>query len=650
MLNLNENTQMGSALATAFNHRETFLNGDAAATKHELVHHNVGSPDDFDLPECLKNLSLKKIFEDGHLSDDEIEKLKESHANDNLPLMPTDPTQLSEFITMVNSSVKAELAILKSAPLSEEEYLIRFQKLQLQAAYQLLAECLIGEDLRQMEINKGLKDKGKSSGKKTKKDAIAEKYPRLGARRTRDFQKLFIENVWQAIKTAFERGELPTRTLALSLGISKKARGKIGKNHYDFKKWRAKDEDFEATFKELDSTKEIKACSLFCNIGVGTSLLEKSTNIKIVVANEKDPRRGKAHRRLYPDCETIIGGIDEQETFDKIVEANKMHGAKLLLASPPCQEASLLNNSKNKGKTHRAALFEDTLEVVRAVGYDYIFIENVPQWLASRPEAALSILGEKTIGEYVVGELEKLGYNVTVGILSAADYETAEDRERAIILACKKELGTWKFPKKHKFRPTVFETIGNFLTLEAGEIDPKNKWNYGLPLIAHEIDFLAHTPTSCSAWDNLIKFQPKNKDGSNARAQFQKGYTRIDPAFPSPTITSDSGQIGGLATIHFGRPLSDGTYSDSRVLSIAEILALIGCEADFLEPLNAPKSDEEDFDGLTWENGMLTSPDEHFVREVLGEHVCPKFMLNIMSTLPVPTNDNKDKNGGNDKE
>lgn len=528
--------------------------------------------------------------------------------------------------------------------------MIRFQKLQFQAAYQLLAECLIGEDLRQMEINKGLKDKGKSSGKKTKKDAIAEKYPRLGARRTRDFQKLFIENVWKAIETAFKRGELPTRTLALSHGISKKARGKVGKNHYDFKKWRAKTEDFEVAFKKLNSTDEIKACSLFCNIGVGTSLLGKSTNVKIVVANEKDKRRGKAHRRLYPDCETIIGGIDEQEIFDKIIEANKRHGAKLLLASPPCQEASLLNNSKNKGKTHRAALFEDTLEVVRAVGYDYIFIENVPQWLASRPEAALSILGEKTIGEYVVEELEKLGYNITVGILSAADYETAEDRERAIILACKKELGTWKFPKKHKFRPTVFETIGNFSSFEAGEIDPENKWNYGLPLIAHEIDFLAHTPTGCSAWDNLPIFQPKNKDGSNARGQFQKGYTRIDPAFPSPTITSDSGQIGGLATIHFGRPLSDGTYSDSRVLSIAEILALIGCEADFLEPLNVPKSDEEDFDGLTWENGMLTSPDEHFVREVLGEHVCPKFMRNIMSTLPVPTNDNKDKNGGNGKE
>ena len=83
-----------------------------------------------------------------------------------------------------------------------------------------------------------------------------------------------------------------------------------------------------------------------------------------------------------------------------------------------------------------------------------------------------------------------------------------------------------------------------------------------------------------------------------------------------------------------------GTYSDCRVLSIAEILALIGCEADFLEPLNAPEADKEDFDGLTWENGKLISTDEHFIREVLGEHVCPKFMLNVMSTLPVPTNDN----------
>lgn len=291
VLTANENTaQMGTALTTAINQGQSFLNRGNTALKQELEVQTIGNPENFDLPECLKDLSLKKIFEDGNLSDDELKKLKESHANDNLPIMPTDPTQMDEFIAKVSKSVSVELVILKSAPLSEEEYLSRFQKLQVQAAYQLLAECLIGKDIRQMKVHKGLKEKGKASGITTKKDAIAAKYPRLGARRSRDFQKLFIENVWKAIETAFKRGELPTRALALSYGIVKKARTGTQTSSHDFKKWRAKDEDFEMAVKKLELAEELKACSLFCNIGVGTCLLEKLTNIKIMVANEKDPK------------------------------------------------------------------------------------------------------------------------------------------------------------------------------------------------------------------------------------------------------------------------------------------------------------------------------------------------------------------------
>ena len=147
MLNLNENTQLDSSLTAAFNRREAFLNGSNAAVKQENELPVIGSSENFELPECLKELSLQKIFENGYLSDDELEKLKKSHANDNLPLMPTDPTQIDEFIAKVSKTVSVELMILKSSPLSEEEYLIRFQKLQIQAAYQLLAECLIGEDI-----------------------------------------------------------------------------------------------------------------------------------------------------------------------------------------------------------------------------------------------------------------------------------------------------------------------------------------------------------------------------------------------------------------------------------------------------------------------------------------------------------------------
>lgn len=69
MSNLNNHAQMGSALATSFNRRETFLNGNNTAIKQEINPQPIGDIEDFNLPECLKNLSLEKIFESNKLSD-----------------------------------------------------------------------------------------------------------------------------------------------------------------------------------------------------------------------------------------------------------------------------------------------------------------------------------------------------------------------------------------------------------------------------------------------------------------------------------------------------------------------------------------------------------------------------------------------------
>ena len=109
---------------------------EAEATSQKLLSY-------FNLPEEIQNLSLQEIFENGQISDEELEKLKESHANDNFPNLPTDPNELTKLLAQVESSVKEELLILKTTPLSEEEYMKRFRKVQIQASYQLLAEYLI---------------------------------------------------------------------------------------------------------------------------------------------------------------------------------------------------------------------------------------------------------------------------------------------------------------------------------------------------------------------------------------------------------------------------------------------------------------------------------------------------------------------------
>ncbi len=646
----NDNTnQMGSALETMLDRRNQFLTNGNIALKTENAEQTVEFDTTTELPDYIKDLTLDDIFKDGKISDEELEKLKNSHANDNFPNLPTDPNELTKLLSMVETSVKTELIILKAAPLTEEEYAKRYNKIQLKRAYQLLTEYMIGQDLKKIKAQKGLKKSSKRRNKdkkETKADIIAKLYPHLGPRQIRDFQKLELNDIWEAIKHSFSTGQDLTRSMALSMHIKRATKDSNNSNisqYASLRVWRAKEEDFETEFKTLALTEEIGATSLFANIGCGTSLLEEFTKIRITLANELKPRRVACHKRLFPNCEIIEGSIDDKDIFDKIVASHKAHNNELVFISCPCQDASSYNTAKSKGEGERSALFKASLDYIEETNPKYIVFENVALWLTSRPEYAKDILKDKTIGEYVVDELNRMGYNVTSGILSAADYETAENRERAIILACKKELGIWKFPKKHKFRPTVYEVIGLMKSIEAGEYDPENIWHYGLPLENHEIEFLSHTPVGASAWNNSKKYQPKNKDGSPAGAEFKATYTRINPAFPCPVIESGSGQIGDVYSVHFGRPLSDGVFSDSRVLSIAEILRIIGLKDNFLDPLIDTEY-SEDMDnnqrGLFFENNMLLRSDETFIRDAIGEHVCPKFMLNLVSTMPIPSNDN----------
>ena len=97
-------------------------NGNNALKAEAVNQTNIMSVSD--LQDYFKNLSLDEIFEKGKISDEELEKLKESHANDNFPSLPTDPNELTNLLAQVELSVKEELLILKTSPLSDEEYAV----------------------------------------------------------------------------------------------------------------------------------------------------------------------------------------------------------------------------------------------------------------------------------------------------------------------------------------------------------------------------------------------------------------------------------------------------------------------------------------------------------------------------------------------
>ena len=544
----------------------------------------------------------------------ELSEAKELVAiNDNkFPTMPTDPTALPQFITVAKKRVEAKAKLLNVIKFTPEQYKQAFAQTQKEATSLLIAELNLSEALKAIKTQQGLRSDLKKKEAlttfnkevKTKKEIIKKVF-NLTPRQARDIEKLTKDCVLRAIEFAKDNNIIPTRALALS---------QLPK--------REKDETGDITFIPIEETEDkvfsseepLYYTSLFANVGIGTYYLHNQ-NINCAVANELLDERAEWHNYIYPEAKMVQGDITDPEVYNELVELHKQHGCKLVLASPPCQSFSKANTSKGKASDIRTPLFRTNLDFIRDTNPDYALIENVPDFLNAKPEQLKNILGTLTIGEYIKQELENMGYVVNIGVYSAADYGTAQDRQRAIILAAKKELGVWKFPKKDKFRKLLFEAIGDLPSLEPGQQDPERPMHYALDLPACQIEFLKHTPTASSAWQNKKEYRPVNVDGSESCAQFKASFSRKDWNKPSNTVLTGSDSIGGMINIHPGRPLSDGTYSDCRPLSILELFRITGLPDDYPIPEKFIKNDK-------------------LIREVIGECFAPLHVARLMTTMP----------------
>ena len=544
----------------------------------------------------------------------ELSDAKELVAiNDNkFPTMPTDPTALPQFITVAKKRVEAKAKLLNVIKFTPEQYKQAFAQTQKEATSLLIAELNLSEALKAIKTQQGLRSDLKKKEAlttfnkevKTKKEIIKKVF-NLTPRQARDIEKLTKDCVLRAIEFAKDNNIIPTRALAVS---------QLPK--------REKDETGDITFIPIEETEDkvfsseepLYYTSLFANVGIGTYYLHNQ-NINCAVANELLDERAEWHNYIYPEAKMVQGDITAPEVYNELVELHKQHGCKLVLASPPCQSFSKANTSKGKASDIRTPLFRTNLDFIRDTNPDYALIENVPDFLNAKPEQLKNILGTLTIGEYIKQELENMGYVVNIGVYSAADYGTAQDRKRAIILAAKKELGLWKFPKKDKFRKMLFEAIGDLPSLEPGQQDPERPMHYALDLPACQIEFLKHTPTASSAWKNKKEYQPVNVDGSESCAQFKASFSRKDWNKPSNTVLTDSGSLGGMINIHPGRPLSDGTYSDCRPLSILELFRITGLPDDYPIPEKFIKNDK-------------------LIRDVIGECFAPLHVARLMTTMP----------------
>ena len=523
-------------------------------------------------------------------------------SKEKLPATLEIGKKLAVIVNDRAAKLQAALVFLNKRNITLDGYHMQFATVQEYAEKLLDVELKLASVLNGLSTAQGVKPINQGD-RKTKAAQIKEMG--LTERQARDISHLKEEFVNKAKEIARAEHIIPTRALALSLATES-----IHKNNT--LPYIKKGEYSDVYIKSPDLTKPIYYTQLFGNVGIG-EFYAKSVGCECKVMNEIDKIRSDWYREIYPDVEIVNANFQEQSTKDRLLELHKKNNCKLICASVPCQDFSLAG--KRDFKTKRAHLIFDTLDFIEAAGdnNENVMIENVPGFLSAYPKHLHHVLKGRNLGQYIQERLEAMGYIVNIGVLNGADYGTAQSRERAIILASKH--GKWLFPPADERKIMLWEAIGNLPSLEAGMSSPVHPWHIAPSLPAAQADVMKHTPTGCSAHDNKNCWKPVNVDGTPSKSTMKFSFCRKKWDEPCNTILQASDGIGGHCTIHPGRPLADGTWSDARALTVLELLRVTGLPDDYPIP--------------EWASDKLA-------RDVIGECFLPELVKRLLLMIPRP--------------
>jgi DNA (cytosine-5)-methyltransferase 1 len=346
----------------------------------------------------------------------------------------------------------------------------------------------------------------------------------------------------------------------------------------------------------------MKALSLFSNVGFG-EIYFKEFGVDVVVANELQEDRCKMYREIHPDVNVICGDITNATIKEQIYE--NCDTIDLIIATPPCQGMSVAN-AKRSPNDHRNSLIIHAMEVFNEILPEYMLIENV----SGMSETFINDDGNiVNIINYIESKLPQ-PWSLRWKILNAKNYNTPQSRKRFIGLISRG--GKWKHPESRKKLITTKDAISHLDSLESGE-KSSLPWHYAKKHNPNHIVWMKNTPTGKTAFENKIHY-PK-KDGRRIKG-FSTTYKRIDWDKPAPTVTMCNGAVSSQNNVHPGNKLTDGTYSDARVLSVEELGIICGLPERFLDKFKGNKS-------------------ENFIRKVLGECFPPTMAREIIKTIPI---------------
>ncbi len=273
--------------------------------------------------------------------------------------------------------------------------------------------------------------------------------------------------------------------------------------------------------------------------GLSRGFMDAGYDVVLGVDNEKIAL--ETFKLNHNGAETLELDLFNKDSIREIKKTLNNKRPDIIVGGPPCQGFSLTGSRNFDDKRNR--LYLSMIDIVKELKPKAFLIENVP---------GLARLYDGAIKDEIINRLTKLGYNVSMEILCAADYGVPQMRKRVVFVGLQKKFGNFSFPNKvltpEKYI-TCEEAIGDLPSREddfGKEIDTYNskpKSAYQKKMRGEQKRLFNHVATNhTDLVKSVIAQVPEggnHKDlpkGVGKSRTFNEAWTRYHSKKPSRTI------------------------------------------------------------------------------------------------------------------
>ncbi|MFC1548704.1 DNA cytosine methyltransferase [Candidatus Omnitrophota bacterium] len=191
------------------------------------------------------------------------------------------------------------------------------------------------------------------------------------------------------------------------------------------------------------------AIDLFAGAG-GITEGFKWAGFDVLASLEWDHDACETHRANHPDTAVIEGDITKASTKAALTKAVNGREVDIIVGGPPCQGFSLvgtrLGTNKKLGSfidDPRNVLYKEFIKIVKKHNPKIFIMENVPGLFSYK---------KGLVREQIIRDFRRIGYDVNVDVLNAADYGVPQLRKRVIFMGNRMDISN-RYPKKTHYNP-----------------------------------------------------------------------------------------------------------------------------------------------------------------------------------------------------